>query len=105
MPAHGMRVARVRRLRMAVLVGLAGMGLAFPAGQRRPPATDTAASTLQLVEPEQALAFTRALELREFSFPLDHGPHLGYQTEWWYYTGNLAPEAGGRYGFRVTCFC
>jgi len=69
MPAHGMRVARVRRLRMAVLVGLAGIGLAFLAVQRRPPATDTAASTLQLVEPEQALAFTRALEPREFSFP------------------------------------
>ncbi|HSO20661.1 MAG TPA: hypothetical protein VLT88_14450, partial [Desulfosarcina sp.] len=22
-------------------------------------------------------------------FPEDHGPHSGYKTEWWYYTGNL----------------
>jgi predicted secreted hydrolase len=25
------------------------------------------------------------------TFPKDHGPHPGYRTEWWYYTGNLIP--------------
>ena len=104
MPAYGMRVARMRRLRIALLVGLAALGLAFLAVQRRGPATDTAASTLQLIEPEHTLAFTRALEPKEFSFPLDHGPHLGYQTEWWYYTGNLDTEAGEHYGFQLTFF-
>jgi predicted secreted hydrolase len=39
-----------------------------------------------------------------FDFPKDHGAHPGYQTEWWYYTGNLRSEQGGRYGFQLTFF-
>ena len=38
------------------------------------------------------------------SFPGDHGPHPGYRTEWWYYTGNLHSETGDRYGFQLTFF-
>jgi predicted secreted hydrolase len=38
------------------------------------------------------------------SFPQDHGPHPGYRTEWWYYTGNLRSETGDRYGFQLTFF-
>lgn len=37
-------------------------------------------------------------------FPKDHGPHPGYRTEWWYYTGNLNSESGKRYGFQLTIF-
>ncbi len=37
-------------------------------------------------------------------FPADHGPHFGYRTEWWYYTGNLTSEKGNRYGFQFTIF-
>lgn len=37
-------------------------------------------------------------------FPADHGPHAGYRTEWWYYTGNLISEDGNRYGFQFTIF-
>lgn len=37
-------------------------------------------------------------------FPDDHGPHPGYRTEWWYYTGNLADDAGRRFGFQLTLF-
>ena len=37
-------------------------------------------------------------------FPVDHGPHAGYRTEWWYYTGNLTSEKGNRYGFQFTIF-
>ena len=38
------------------------------------------------------------------TFPQDHGSHPGFRTEWWYYTGNLASEAGSRYGFQLTFF-
>jgi predicted secreted hydrolase len=38
------------------------------------------------------------------SFPEDHGAHLGFRTEWWYYTGNLASKTGSRYGFQLTFF-
>ena len=37
-------------------------------------------------------------------FPADHGPHPGYRTEWWYYTGNLQSVEGKRYGFQFTLF-
>ena len=37
-------------------------------------------------------------------FPQDHGPHPGYRTEWWYYTGNLQAPSGEKYGFQLTFF-
>jgi len=37
-------------------------------------------------------------------FPTDHGPHLDYQTEWWYYTGNLVAGDGQRFGYQMTFF-
>ncbi|MFZ0132294.1 MAG: lipocalin-like domain-containing protein [Desulfobacterales bacterium] len=38
------------------------------------------------------------------AFPVDHGAHPGYKTEWWYYTGNLATAGGREFGFQVTVF-
>jgi predicted secreted hydrolase len=49
-------------------------------------------------------AFARATALQEYRLPDDHGPHLEYQTEWWYYTGNLAASDGRRFGFQLTFF-
>ena len=37
-------------------------------------------------------------------FPEDHGPHPGYKTEWWYYTGNVADKDGKKFGFQLTFF-
>ena len=37
-------------------------------------------------------------------FPADHGPHPDYQTEWWYYTGNLESEDGQHFGYQLTFF-
>ena len=48
--------------------------------------------------------FARVLGPMEFRFPLDHGPHNDYTTEWWYYTGNLTGEDGGAYGYQLTFF-
>ncbi|NET74528.1 MAG: carotenoid 1,2-hydratase, partial [Sphaerospermopsis sp. SIO1G2] len=33
--------------------------------------------------------FAQALEPNAIQFPRDLGAHNDYQTEWWYYTGNL----------------
>ena len=41
---------------------------------------------------------------RAFSFPADHGAHPTYQTEWWYYTGNLQAADGHAFGFQLTFF-
>lgn len=48
--------------------------------------------------------FARAIAPLNWSFPRDFGPHPDYQSEWWYYTGNLANEDGQRYGFQFTVF-
>jgi len=42
-----------------------------------------------LQRPPAANSFTRALAPQELQFPQDFGSHDSYQTEWWYYTGNL----------------
>ncbi len=48
--------------------------------------------------------YFRAEAVRSFLFPEDHGPHPGYKTEWWYYTGNLGTEDGRRFGYQLTFF-
>lgn len=52
----------------------------------------------------EAAGFEQALAPRAFTFPADHGAHPGFRTEWWYFTGNLASEAGDRFGFQLTFF-
>jgi predicted secreted hydrolase len=41
---------------------------------------------------------------RGLAFPADHGPHDDFQTEWWYYTGNLTAETGEHFGYQLTFF-
>jgi predicted secreted hydrolase len=48
--------------------------------------------------------FARALVPFDFTFPRDHGPHFDFQTEWWYYTGNLQADSGDRFGYQLTFF-
>jgi predicted secreted hydrolase len=40
----------------------------------------------------------------KYEFPRDHFNHPDYQTEWWYYTGNLTAADGHAYGFELTFF-
>ncbi|MBU0491117.1 MAG: carotenoid 1,2-hydratase [Chloroflexi bacterium] len=51
-----------------------------------------------------AAGFARAEGPRAFDFPADHGPHPDYQTEWWYYTGNLGTADGRHFGYQLTFF-
>jgi predicted secreted hydrolase len=48
--------------------------------------------------------FERALTPRVFAFPEDHGPHPGFATEWWYFTGNLFDREKRRFGYQLTLF-
>ncbi len=41
---------------------------------------------------------------QHYEFPRDHFSHPDYQTEWWYYTGNLQAADGHRFGFELTFF-
>jgi predicted secreted hydrolase len=50
----------------------------------------------------------RAIGPWAWQFPRDHGAHPNFQTEWWYFTGNLQdaqPGAGARkFGYQLTLF-
>ena len=48
--------------------------------------------------------FSRATAIRDFVWPDDHGPHNDFQTEWWYYTGNLQDPTGRHFGYQFTIF-
>ncbi len=39
-----------------------------------------------------------------YEFPRDYFNHPAFQTEWWYYTGNLTGRDGHRFGFELTFF-
>lgn len=48
--------------------------------------------------------YKRAVKPIPFQFPEDFGPHPGFQTEWWYYTGNLTTPEGRAFGYQLTFF-
>ena len=39
-----------------------------------------------------------------YQFPRDYFNHENYQTEWWYYTGNVKSADGHRFGYELTFF-
>ncbi len=51
-----------------------------------------------------AAGYARATAPRAFHFPVDHGPHPDFRTEWWYFTGNLRTGGGRRFGYELTFF-
>lgn len=51
-----------------------------------------------------AQQYQLALPGYHFQFPRDYFNHENYQTEWWYYTGNLRARDGRRFGFELTFF-
>ena len=48
--------------------------------------------------------FATAVDPRAFVFPTDHGPHVEFATEWWYFTGNVFSADGRRFGYELTFF-
>ena len=86
----------------AVLVALAAGGWLFFGANKPVQRTDTSIQFAPTAPVEGQ--FARAEGQREFSFPLDHGPHPDFQTEWWYYTGNLQTVEGRRFGYELTFF-
>lgn len=48
--------------------------------------------------------YARADAPYDWQFPRDFGSHDRFQTEWWYYTGNLSDGTGRRFGYQFTIF-
>jgi len=51
-----------------------------------------------------AAQYRTALPGYHYEFPRDHFNHPDFQTEWWYYTGNLKSADGRSFGFELTFF-
>jgi predicted secreted hydrolase len=60
-------------------------------------------AALFLLQP-LAAQYRTALPGYRYEFPRDHFSHPDFQTEWWYYTGNLKSAEGHRFGFELTFF-
>lgn len=84
---------------LITIVGIAAF-LYWRSQQAAPIATEITA----LQSSQGAGGFARVTDSREMIFPQDHGLHPDYQTEWWYYTGNLEAQDGRRFGYQLTFF-
>ena len=84
------------------LVLLAAGLLAIPASAQEPP--EPPSQLAGLLGDDADEAYERALSVRPFFFPADHGPHPSFRNEWWYVTGNLDDDDGQRFGFELTIF-
>ena len=89
-------------MRLAI-VGLV-IALGFIGFLLLPASTDLEAPVYELLESASDPDFDTVLGPKDFNFPTDHGPHFDFQTEWWYYTGNLKAHNGDRFGYQLTIF-
>ncbi len=72
--------------------------------QERPPRTASDFHVDTLLGGESSHEFAFATAPAALHFPQDHGPHPRYQTEWWYFTGNLHDPDGRHFGFQLAFF-
>ena len=89
---------------LASLLTATALMLAATCGGERPQSSPGALPVADLMGRSAATGYRRALEVRDFSFPDDHGPHEDFRTEWWYFTGHLASSSGHRFGYQLTFF-
>jgi len=59
---------------------------------------------LLLIVANLSAQYRSALPGYRYVFPRDHFDHPEFQTEWWYYTGNLRDTQGRELGFELTFF-
>jgi len=85
---------------VVVVLGLAGGAYALTRSSEENISANSVVAQLQ----GSAEGYARALEPWDWQFPRDHGPHPEFQTEWWYYTGNVSTPDGRRFGYQFTIF-
>ncbi len=87
---------------LILFVAVAGLAYWWLADSRA--AAEPSASLIPLLAEGDAAGYARATVPGAIEFPRDLGPHEAYQTEWWYYTGNLESDQGKPFGFQLTFF-
>jgi predicted secreted hydrolase len=85
-------------------IGLAGVCVLLGVLLFRPSADKQQIRLIGMSEGSSDALFARVEGPLALEFPRDHGPHPSYQTEWWYYTGNLTAQDGRRFGYQLTFF-
>lgn len=88
----------------AAVVVLAAVGLIAALGRGGSAEVRATLSAADVLGGADTVGYRRADSPRTFSFPEDHGPHTGFRTEWWYFTGNLEAEDGRAFGYQLTFF-
>jgi predicted secreted hydrolase len=63
-----------------------------------------AISSCRLQAQSAGSAIDASVPAFHFQFPRDLYDHPNYQTEWWYFTGNLESKQAKQYGFELTFF-
>ncbi len=86
---------------VAIVVGILLIGVLWVSTR---PSQPIGADTAILPSAFNTDGFARAIDPWLWEFPRDHGPHPEFQSEWWYYTGNLTTASGRRFGFQFTIF-
>ena len=86
----------IRHLKYLLILGLVFLSACQPDNR-------TVRSSL-VADGALASGFQRADGPAPLSFPEDHGAHPDYQTEWWYYAGNLETATGRHFGYQLTFF-
>jgi predicted secreted hydrolase len=90
---------------VVLALGAAAIVARLASPRREPGAAPASLSVLQALGPAADDArYARALGPRDFHFPDDHGPHVQFRSEWWYWTGNLDGPDGRRFGYQFTVF-
>lgn len=90
--------------RFKVLVLLALAVLATGLIWQHRPQPPVRAALQGLPQPADSAGYARVTGPQPLSSPADAGPHPDYQTEWWYYTGNLDTGDGRHFGYQFTLF-
>ncbi|MBX3058175.1 MAG: hypothetical protein KF770_17060 [Anaerolineae bacterium] len=98
-----------RHLVSLVVILVIAAGLWWQRQREAGAATAVSASVTSYLSGEADAGFARATEPGIIQFPQDLGAHDAYQTEWWYYTGNLQaadgrPGDGREFGYQFTIF-
>ncbi len=94
----------MRKPLLFAVLGAFSVGLVLWATSSHKPSEVTASVDLLMPFMGDLEGYARAIEPYTWEFPADHGAHPAFQTEWWYYTGNLADETGRRFGYQFTVF-
>jgi len=92
----------MRRAIAILVLLLVATVAAFYAVRPQPESDELSAQVVST--PDSIAGFARAERPAALSFPTDFGPHPDYQTEWWYYTGNLETADGRHFGYELTFF-